>query len=172
MIVFFYIFAFFAISFFALVLYILSRPEQVLCVDAGPVADANIQVLNSKTKDCKTIYLKSSTSKLSPSRYFRVLVEGNCMEPLGILTGSVLIVEKIEGKDKLKRELRPGDILLITLEDKKISKIRVYNREVDNEEGGEPMLETFYYENTKPKKSSQNHKYENVHGVVRYLLPS
>lgn len=144
----------------------INQPERIVCVDAGPVANVNPQVLLEKTKfEPMGVFRTPDGRLLTSEHYQRITVCGTCMVPKGIQSGQTLIVEKI--KEGQQQAIKQEDILLIYVPDKQIYKIRVCAGEEADD-----RYATYYFDESEQRKDSSNpHRKQDVKGIVRYILP-
>ncbi len=140
--------------------------DVVRAVEAGPVDkyDANLirrrSFVSSPVKLCD-----EKGNPLSTKGMIRVIVCGNCMKPKGISDNTQLLVEKMP-QASLKSRLHQGDIVMIHLKDKKLDKIRIFDRFDEKNQ-----LVTYRYDDAgKRVDSSRPHLLNSVVGVVRYKI--
>lgn len=136
----------------------------VQCVEAGPTDNVTARDLKKKS-----IYMSSKKmldrngNILDPERFFRVVVNGNCLRPLNIVDGDTLIVQR--RNEEVMQTIHNGSIVLILLPDTGVHKIReVKNVETDN------LRTQYYLSDGHPQESSKLHSKESVVGVVRFKL--
>ncbi|MDR0415467.1 MAG: hypothetical protein LBH84_08670 [Prevotellaceae bacterium] len=105
--------------------------------------------------------------KYDSADYILARADGASMKKRGIRNGDIVYAKRFNdtfGKDQIK----PGDILLILLNDEQYKgyKVRVcrrYNPNNANE------LETFYYDDDGNERiSSKNHRIDLVQGIIKY----
>lgn len=142
------------------------KRDYVICVEAGDSEEANPQELNNASYYVPHRIIRDKNGRIiNTSNMLRIKVSGNCMRPYGIESGDELLVKKI-GKDEcLDNVIQQNDILLIYLSDKRMYKIRAFDR---FEEGS---LKTFrFLDNCERKDSRKLHTRESVVGKVEYKI--
>jgi len=140
-------------------------------VDAGPVvhhtkkSNANIKIKPLTSHDC--IYTKSG-KRVNLSGFHQFAVIGECMQVKEIEEGNIVLVKKFDNKETKKDLLKPQDVLVICLNDKKYKgyKIRVF--EGFDKDGS---LKTFCYNaDGSLHNSSKNHQIDQIIGVVKFVV--
>ena len=158
------------LAIFLLILYaFINRPQKIIVADAGPT-----QSLTSKEQKAKTQYLPYqiiSTSHgkiIDTHKYYRVLVDGKCMEPRGIKDKSQILVEPLtkEQKKYFRKYVKLENVLLIYLKDKDVYKLRI----LQNYDSLEQLITYRYLSNGEKHRSSRNHRPEDVVGIVKYVM--
>ena len=152
-----------------------AKKEGISKVEAGPICEVNINE-HYKKKDVKyTIWddFKAPDGKsINKARHRLVEVDGSCMEPQNIKKGDILIYEVLNENFSL----RPTDLIILDVQDDEkglIRKIRRIN-EILPITANERVLETYYYKKVegvwKKKRSTINHSFDQVVGLVRYKV--
>ena len=145
---------------------VIGKKEYVMCVEAGPVGEADAQFLKSHSfYDWHRTVRGTDGKVLDTSGMLRVVVEGGCMEPRGIMSGDQLLVRRIDPRKDLREQIKHNDILLIYLEDTGISKIRIFDCYNDDD-----TLVTYRYEGRERRDSSRPQSMKSVVGVVKYKV--
>ena len=140
------------------------RKDKVLGVEAGPLAGGNCSFPKEEAAS-KVIKLMNG-HYINTRDYIRIRVHGDCMRPRNIQNGEEWLVEPINKRKRLGKQINDRDVLLIYVEDKDLYKIREF--EGFNKDGS---LATFYYEDDGAKHiSSKPHTQESVCGVVGYRV--
>jgi len=151
-------------SLYGFLCYKRGNAETVTAVEAGTMAKASSEWINSKSFKSPKCQYKINGEIIDSSLYMRLVVEGNCMVPRGIASGDQLLALKVNDIEELRKELQHGNIVLIYLEDINLHKIRVFDRfEGDN-------LMTYYFENGKRRDSSRPHSINSIKGIVKYAI--
>jgi hypothetical protein len=143
----------------------LTKGEKVIFVEAGSTDGVSAKDLSSSYREPKCIVKNSDGKRIDTRNMIKVVAKGDCMAPRGIHTGSQLLVKKVNRKD-LHNEVKPKDILLIHLKDKRIYKIREFKGYVSEHE-----LQTCRYdEQGNVVESSRPHAEDTIVGVVKYAI--
>jgi len=140
-------------------------------VDAGPVvyhvnkANTNIKIKPLTSHDC--IYTKEG-KRVNLYDFQQFAVIGECMRAEGIEEGNVVLVKKFGVKESKQNLIKPKDVLVIYLNDKRYKgyKVRVFE---DFDTDG--SLKTFCYnEDGSLHNSSKNHQIDQVIGTVKFVI--
>lgn len=144
----------------------LCYPQRVLVADAGPTKELTFWGQLVKNSFMPYQYARMSDDNIINTReYIRVLVDGKCMEPRGIMDKTHVLVQRIEKDIPFQQQIKIGDVLLIRLHDKWVYKLRILQNYDDVNE-----LITYRYQNGEKHQSSRNHNHKDVIGVVKYLI--
>lgn len=153
-----------------------AKETGVCRVEAGPIAEIEMETHNKKSNIQYSIWDKFKTMEgktIDKAKYRPIEVDGPCMGPLNIKKGDILLYEVIENKNCLKA----GDLVFLEINDPqkgKLRKIRIIEEIILTEENNKPSLVTYYFANEGNqwfrKKSSKNHTLEQVIGIVRYKV--
>lgn len=144
----------------------LMRPQKIIVAEAGPTVQVTHNYQESKRFNVPYEKIKLDNGETIDTRDFiRVYVDGKCMKSRRIKNGSQVLVEKIKNEEEFEKKVNPNDILLIYLKDKKIYKLRIFEKEKNEKE-----LITYRYMNNSKHPSSKPHKKEDVVGVVKYII--
>lgn len=148
-------------------LHLAKKQEFVQCVEAGPTKKITAKFLEEQSFYAQRQIIKDQNGKdIDTSEMLRICVNGNCMKPKHIVTGSQLLVKKIDKNKPIKEQIKQGDILLIHLEDNNIHKIRIFDKYQENH-----LLSTYRYDDDGKRKDSSNpHRESSVVGVVKYKI--
>lgn len=140
--------------------------DVVRAVEAGPVDRCDANLIHSRSFMSSPIKLcDEKGNPLSTKGMIRVVVCGNCMKPKGIPDNAQLLVEKM-AQSSLKDKLHQGDIVMIHLKDRKLDKIRIFDRFDDKDQ-----LITYRFDDAGNRvNSSRPHLLSSVVGVVRYKI--
>lgn len=147
--------------------YIGSQKEKRLLADAGALS---IHSSKKKLLPQQSTYRDQFTINgkvLCSSEYYKLEVNGSCMEARKIYNGNVIFVKKFN-KNFTRDDIKPNDILLIYLNDERYKgyKLRVMKK---LNEANTSEVVTFYYDPDGTEHfSSHNHKLSNVVGVLKY----
>jgi len=146
--------------------YLVSKPDHVICAEAGKTADLLKDVQTKLHSYAKPLVLEDDNGRMiNTHKMIRVHVSGSCMMQKGINDGDEVLVDRIS-QSQLPNVLKKGDILLLLHPEKNVYKLRVFE-----EETNEAKLHTYRYEQGKEHRSSLDHSYKDVIGVVRYVVP-
>ena len=142
------------------------KRDYVICVEAGDSEEANPQELRNASHYTPHRIIRDKNGRIvNTSKMLRIKVSGNCMKPYGIESGDELLVKKISKDKVLDDYIQQNDILLIYLSDKRMYKIRAFDR---FENGS---LKTYrFLDNGERKDSRKLHSRESVVGVVEYKI--
>ena len=141
------------------------QKDNIVPVEAGKIEDCAI-MLNPARRPSRLVKLDDG-SYINSHDYVRIVINGRCMEPRNILNGEEWLVKPIDKNLDVLKQISPKDVLLIYLQDTNIYKIREYERV--NRENGE-LLDTFYYQDGRPHKSSRPHSKKSIVGIVKYSI--
>lgn len=138
--------------------------DRIIFVEAGSVTDIDEAELKSKKSVLSKIFRLPDGTYASSHKYIRIIVRGDCMSKKRICSGEEWLVETVDRQERLEKQIRPGNVLLIYLEDKGIYKIREFKCFTAEKE-----LVTFYYgKDGVEHLSSKPHSAKSVIGVVKY----
>jgi len=160
---------------FLLVLYAISsyysdKLSFLRIIDAGPVvnhgkSNTNVKIKPLTSQDC--IYTKER-KRVNLSNFQQFAVVGECMRGRKIEEGNIVLVERFDNKKDKKDLIKPQDILVIYLNDKKYKGYKIREFKGFDEDG---TLITFWYEEDNTKhRSSVNHQINQVAGVVKHVI--
>ena len=149
-----------------IILNLYNRYQRVYVADAGPTKELTAlgQIVKNFFMPYQNARLEDG-SLVNTHEFIRVLVDGKCMEPRGIMDKSHVLVQRIMCDKDFKEQVNIGDVLLLRLHDKKVYKLRILNNFDDINQ-----LETYRYQNGRPHRSSRNHNPKDVIGIVRYIV--
>lgn len=136
----------------------------VQCVEAGSTEHITAKELKKMSlyQPTKKLY-DNKGSLLDPKMYFKIVVNGSCLEPKNICNKDFLIVKRLN-QDEVGN-LPAGSVIMIHLDDTGVDKIR----EVVSV-GSESIETQYYLDNGKAQRSSKPHLRSNVVGVVKYKI--
>jgi len=138
--------------------------DKVIFVETGSVANVDEAELKIKRSVPPKIFRLPDGTYASSHKFIRIIVKGSCMSKKGICSGEEWLVEAVNRHEKLENQIRPGNVLLIYLEDKGIYKIREFKSFTAREE-----LMTLYYDKDGLEHlSSKPHSVKSVVGIVKY----
>ena len=162
------------LSLFLLSVYaFINRPQKVI------VADAQLTYSSTSKEQKEKITYLPYQNLCTPQgkviytlNYIRVLVNGTCMAPRGIMNGRQILVELLKEEQKLyfKKYVKTEDVLLIHLKDKDVYKLRILQNYEKNDKNDDELITYRYLPNGDKHRSSRNHRPADVVGVVRYVL--
>lgn len=135
-------------------------------VEAGPIIGK--RSTGMKRAPMPTVSAYQKLIKTKEYFYRRFIVQGICMVPKGINDGDVIDV-KIFNKNFTSNEIQKGDLALIFLNDKNFRgyKVRIVDLIKDDEETGEKVAYTYYYDSECNRiESTQPHALKLIKGVV------
>lgn len=141
-----------------------SHTETVIAVEAGATSKVSSAHINDKSFKAPKCVYKINGEIIDSSKYIRLIVQGDCMSPRGIINGNQLLALKINNLEELNKNLHPNDIVLIYLEDIKLYKIRVFKEFKENN------LITYYFNNGDAKESSKPHSLQSIKGIIKYRI--
>jgi len=152
-----------------------TKQEGINRVEAGPVNGVEIGTHNQKSDIHFSIWDDFNTPEgksIDKSKFRTIEVEGACMYPIDIHDKDILFYEFMPNFCNFL--FNEGDLIVLEIYDKKkglIRKIRVINKILSDAVEGR-CLETYYFKEKEGKwyrkKSSINHKINQVVGIVRY----
>lgn len=129
-------------------------------VEAGPIAGIKHTGIQRMSERINASYKKTINGVTY--KYRRFVVQGTCMQKIGIFPKSTVAARILNGEKK-ELALKAGDAVLIFLNDNNFRgyKIRIIKRLVDDK------AETFYYnEDGSEHPSSQKHTIASIIGIV------
>ena len=140
--------------------------EYVGCVEAGATSDVFADELAKHARyEKRKIILDSENCLIDTHNYLRVIVKGDCLQPIGIVDHSQLLVYKFQNEQE-KSIIKQGDVLMIHLASRQIDKIRVFDELLED-----GKMSTYRFDcNGQRKDSSCPHSLSSVVGIVRYML--
>lgn len=128
---------------------------------------------NADNRQCDIVKSESHVVQLpdgtyaSTSRYYRIRINGTCMERQEIKNGEEWLVRKIKKGKSLRKQVKVGDVLFIYLQDTDRYKIRRVKSFIDD-----VTVETYSYDkNGNEQMSSKPHSQATILGIVAYRLP-
>jgi len=156
------------VSFYAYCNLSLKR-DYIQCVEAGNSNEANYEEQKELSYYAPHRMIKDDNGRMIDAQnMMQVKVNGDCMAPIGINSGDILLVKKIDKNEDIDKVITKGDVLLIYLSDKRIYKLRAFDSYEDSEKS---VLKTYRYDDNKIRKdSSKSHNRKNIIGVVEYNL--
>lgn len=147
---------------FGYVLKNISRKDQIIPTEAGPVEHVSVPPPYS----AKPIFPKINGQSVDMSKYIRTVVCGNCMRPRHLNNGDVVLVKKINKDVDLLSQISKGKVLFLYVPERKLYKFR----ELDKI-GEDGALYTKYYNlDGTEQSSSRTHSQAMVLGVAQYKL--
>ena len=130
-------------------------------VEAGPISGVKRTGLSRTNGRIKAVYKKTING--IEYKYRTFIVQGKCMDKIGIKPNDLVSVKMLSNTDK-KTEIKPGTPVLIFLNDKKFRgyKIRIIKEFFEDEKA-----KTFYYnEDGSEHESSEPHTLSAIIGIV------
>lgn len=158
---------------YLIIAHLKANKRKIFKVEAGSLADIDIDSHNELSEKYISIWkeFKNTEGKrIDKSKYDMVEIDGVCMDPIEIKKGDLLLYEKLLDRSNVKE----GDLIVLGVYDEKRRikrKIRIVNEILKNEER---PLATYYFKEINnqwyKKRSSINHTYDQVMGIVRFRI--
>lgn len=140
------------------------KKDVIIGVKAGDASDeCSLPIAQAHSKSVRL----PNGRYINTKDFIRIRINGNCMKPREILNGEEWLVEKWDNNTKsLNCNLHPRDIMLLYIEDKHSYIIReLVSIKEDN------RLKTKRYNDDGSDRFSKNdHRLEQVQGIVRYAI--
>lgn len=132
---------------------------QLYVAEAGPTK----YFFRKKTDMMSLVDVDSESISMNPDlQYF--VVENNCMEYKGVYDGDIVGVKMFDEKDKDSLLCKPGDMLLIFLDDEHFRGYKI--RELGYATESNTEYYTYHYKNGVKTHSSRPHSIDSIKGVV------